>query len=49
MLDPQGRREVVETVRQLVNEKGITVLSITHDLEEAAQSDRVIILNKERY
>ena len=46
MLDPQGRREVVETVRQLVNEKGITVLSITHDLEEAAQSDRVIILNK---
>ncbi len=46
MLDPQGRREVVETVRQLVNGKGITVLSITHDLEEAAQSDRVIILNK---
>ncbi|WP_153604115.1 ATP-binding cassette domain-containing protein, partial [Pseudomonas aeruginosa] len=46
MLDPQGRREVVETVRQLVNQKGITVLSITHDLEEAAQSDRVIILNK---
>ncbi len=46
MLDPQGRREVVETVEQLVNQKGITVLSITHDLEEAAQSDRVIILNK---
>ena len=46
MLDPQGRREVVETVRQLVTQKGITVLSITHDLEEAAQSDRVIILNK---
>ncbi|MGQ0422779.1 ATP-binding cassette domain-containing protein, partial [Bacillus sp. HC-Mk] len=32
MLDPQGRREVVETVRQLVTQKGITVLSITHDL-----------------
>ncbi|PFL22209.1 energy-coupling factor transporter ATPase [Bacillus cereus] len=46
MLDPQGRLEVVETVRQLVNQKGITVLSITHDLEEAAQSDRIIILNK---
>ncbi|WP_142287951.1 ATP-binding cassette domain-containing protein, partial [Bacillus sp. S1-R5C1-FB] len=46
MLDPQRGREVVETVRQLVNEKGITVLSITHYLEEAAQSDRVIILNK---
>lgn len=46
MLDPQGRREVIETVRQLVDTKGITVLSITHDLEEAAQSDRVIILNQ---
>ncbi|WP_242145464.1 MULTISPECIES: energy-coupling factor ABC transporter ATP-binding protein [unclassified Bacillus cereus group] len=46
MLDPKGRVEVVETVRQLVDEKGITVLSITHDLEEAAQSDRIIILNK---
>ncbi|ABS20507.1 energy-coupling factor ABC transporter ATP-binding protein [Bacillus cytotoxicus] len=46
MLDPKGRVEVVETVRQLVDEKGITVLSITHDLEEAAQSDRIIVLNK---
>lgn len=46
MLDPQGRREVIETVRKLVDTKGITVLSITHDLEEAAQSDRVIILNQ---
>ncbi|EMA6344578.1 energy-coupling factor ABC transporter ATP-binding protein [Bacillus cytotoxicus] len=46
MLDPKGRVEVVETVRQLVDEKGITVLSITHDLEEAVQSDRIIILNK---
>ena len=46
MLDPQGRKEVVETVRDLVRTKGITVLSITHDLEEAAQSDRIIILNR---
>ncbi len=46
MLDPKGRVEVVETVRQLVDEKGITVLSITHDLEEVAQSDRIIVLNK---
>ncbi|KEK17689.1 cobalt transporter ATP-binding subunit [Bacillus manliponensis] len=46
MLDPQGRREVIETVKELVTTKGITVLSITHDLEEAAQSDRVIILNQ---
>ncbi|MFD3449255.1 energy-coupling factor ABC transporter ATP-binding protein [Microbacteriaceae bacterium 4G12] len=46
MLDPRGRKEVLETVRNLVRTKGITVLSITHDLEEAAQSDRVIVLNK---
>lgn len=46
MLDPQGRREVIEVVRDLVATKGITVLSITHDLEEAAQADRVIILNQ---
>lgn len=46
MLDPQGRREVMETVRDLVTTKGITVLSITHDLEEVAQADRVIILNQ---
>lgn len=46
MLDPKGRREVVETVRNLVRSKGITVVSITHDLEEAAQSDRIFVLNK---
>ncbi|WP_416829500.1 energy-coupling factor ABC transporter ATP-binding protein [Ectobacillus polymachus] len=46
MLDPKGRKEVVDTVRHLVQTKGITVLSITHDLEEAAQSDRIIVLNK---
>ncbi len=45
MLDPKGRREVVETVRNLVRSKGITVVSITHDLEEAAQSDRIFVLN----
>ena len=46
MLDPKGRREVLETVRELVRTKGATVLSITHDLEEAAQSDRVIVLHE---
>lgn len=46
MLDPKGRKEVVDTVRHLVQTKGITVLSITHDLEEAAQSDQIIVLNK---
>ncbi|MFX3624242.1 MAG: energy-coupling factor ABC transporter ATP-binding protein [Ectobacillus sp.] len=48
MLDPRGRKEVLETVRELVRKKRITVLSITHDLEEAAQSDRIIVLNNGR-
>jgi energy-coupling factor transport system ATP-binding protein len=46
MLDPKGRKEVIETVRDLVRTKGMTVVSITHDLEEAAQSDRIIVLNE---
>ncbi|MCA1032792.1 energy-coupling factor ABC transporter ATP-binding protein [Bacillus timonensis] len=44
MLDPQGREEVIETVRQLRTEKGITVISITHDLTEAARADRVLVM-----
>ncbi|MCP8971141.1 energy-coupling factor ABC transporter ATP-binding protein [Ectobacillus ponti] len=46
MLDPKGRLEVLRTVQELVQQKGLTVLSITHDLEEAAQSDRIIVLNQ---
>ena len=45
MLDPQGREDVVETVKRL-NEQGITVIYITHYMEEAAQSKRVIVLNE---
>ena len=45
MLDPQGREDVVETVKRL-NEQGITVIYITHYMEEAAQSNRVIVLNE---
>ncbi|MFC0190541.1 energy-coupling factor ABC transporter ATP-binding protein [Fictibacillus aquaticus] len=48
MLDPMGRKEVLETVRTLNKEKGITVISITHDLEEALHSDRVLVMNKGR-
>ncbi|WP_174734546.1 energy-coupling factor ABC transporter ATP-binding protein [Mesobacillus harenae] len=46
MLDPRGREEVLETVRKLKNEARITVISITHDLEEAAKADRIIVMNK---
>jgi energy-coupling factor transport system ATP-binding protein len=46
MLDPRGREEVLETVRNLKDEKSLTVISITHDLEEAAKADRIIVMNK---
>ncbi len=46
MLDPRGREEVLETVRLLKEEKALTVISITHDLDEAAKADRIIVMNK---
>ena len=46
MLDPRGRREVMETVRKLNAEKGITVVLITHHMDEAAQAQRVVVLHK---
>ncbi|MFJ8067041.1 energy-coupling factor ABC transporter ATP-binding protein [Psychrobacillus sp. NPDC096426] len=46
MLDPQGREEVLSTVRQLRDETDLTVISITHDLEEALLADRVIMMNQ---
>ncbi len=46
MLDPLGRRRVLETVKQLNKEQGITVVLITHFMEEAAQADRVIMMDK---
>lgn len=45
MLDPQGRMEVIETVLKLREEIGLTVISITHDLEEAMLADRVLFMN----
>lgn len=45
MLDPQGRGEVLQTVQTLRAETGLTVLSITHDLEEAMLADRVLFMN----
>ncbi len=46
MLDPRGRREVIQTIGQLNREKGITVVLITHHMDEAAKADRVVVLNK---
>lgn len=45
MLDPQGRDEVLKTVQVLREHIGLTVISITHDLEEALLADRVIFMN----
>lgn len=44
MLDPSGRKEVLETMRRLNRQKGITVIWITHFMEEAAQADRVLVI-----
>ena len=46
MLDPKGRREVIETIGRLNREKGITVVLITHHMDEAAKADRVVVLHK---
>ena len=48
MLDPRGRREVMKVLRQLNREKGITVVLITHYMEEAAECDRVIVMDDGR-
>ena len=45
MLDPQGREEVLEAIRRLNREKGITVVLITHYMEEAALADRVVVMD----
>ena len=46
MLDPVGRREVIETFEKLNREQGITVLTITHYMSEAARADRVVVLDE---
>ena len=46
MLDPRGRREVIDTIGRLNREKRITVVLITHHMDEAAKADRVVVLNK---
>ncbi|MBQ3008310.1 MAG: energy-coupling factor transporter ATPase [Oscillospiraceae bacterium] len=46
MLDPYGRRMVIETIKNLNKEFGITVVLITHYMNEAAQADRVVVMSK---
>ncbi len=44
MLDPLGRREVLDTVRRLNREQGVTIVTITHHMEEAVEAGRVVVL-----
>ncbi|MBQ5326301.1 MAG: ATP-binding cassette domain-containing protein, partial [Oscillospiraceae bacterium] len=46
MLDPNGRAMVIKTIRQLNRDYGITVVLITHYMDEAAQADRVVVMSK---
>ena len=46
MLDPSGRREVLDTIKRLNKEEGITVIHITHYMEEAVDADRVVVMEQ---
>ena len=46
MLDPRGRRNVLETVYRLNKEKNITIIMITHHMEETEIADRLVVMNK---
>ena len=46
MLDPSGRREVMENIKELNKKHGITVILITHYMDEAAEADRVVVMDK---
>ena len=46
MLDPEGRLDLIQTVKRIKDENQITVISITHDLDEVALSDRVLVMKK---
>lgn len=46
MLDPQGRREVMKTIRTLNEQYGVTIILITHYMDEAAQCERVLVMDK---
>ena len=46
MLDPSGRKEVINSIKDLNKNHGITVILITHYMDEAAEADRVIVMDK---
>lgn len=46
MLDPSGRKEVIDTILRLNKEEGITIVHITHFMEEAVEADRVVVMEK---
>ncbi len=46
MLDPIGRRDVLRTIKKLNRERGVTVVLITHHMDEAAQADRLVVMTK---
>ena len=48
MLDPQGRKEVMAVIKRMNNEYGITIVLITHYMDEAAQCNRVVVMDKGR-
>ena len=48
MLDPKGRSEVIKTIKMLNEEKDITVVLITHYMDEAAQADRTVVIPARR-
>ena len=48
MLDPEGRLDLIQTVKRIKNSHNMTVISITHDLDEVALSDRVLVMKKGR-
>ena len=48
MLDPQGRREIMETILRLHREENITIVLITHHMDEAAKADRVVVMEEGR-
>lgn len=45
MLDPQGRRDILRTIKELKDRLNLTVLSITHDIDEAANADRIMVID----
>lgn len=46
MLDPSGRKEVIETIKDINKNNGITIVLITHYMEEAAEADRIVVMDK---